>query len=83
MNVNPYNTMANENKFNWTLGEKQTQSFDPAQDGTKPISDYHCVFQLAVYNLVLSNGNVMHIMPNGRNFYGELTKWQMHQKQMQ
>jgi len=82
----------NERKPLWKKGlrkrtapgalQKQTQSFDPAQDGTKPISDYPCVFELAVYNLVLHNGNVMHGMPNGRNFDGEYMKWQMHRKPM-
>jgi len=86
---------------------KQSQSFDPAQDRTKPIlrlgstslttgrsepalspfgyaqgklcrrdrsSDYPCVVELAGYNLVLHKGNIMHSMPNGRDFDGEYVK---------
>ena len=77
---------------------------NPIQTQTKPISkvpilqyvakwgpsDYPCVFESAVYNLVLRDGNVMHSMPNGRNldcrqtsFDGEYMKWQMHRRQMQ
>jgi len=52
---------------------KQSQSFDFAQDR---FFNYPCVFELAVYNLVLRNGNV-------GNFDGEYMKWQMHQKRMQ
>ncbi len=48
--------------------EKQTQ--------TKPISDYPCVFEWLLYNLVFRDGNI-------RNFDGEYVKWQMHRKQMQ
>jgi hypothetical protein len=40
------------------------------------VSDYHCVFELAGYNLVLRDGNI-------RDFDGEHVKWQMHPKQMQ
>ena len=50
--------------------------FDEKLCKTKPISDYPCVFELAVYNLLLRDGNL-------RNFDGEFTKWQKHQKQMQ
>ena len=48
----------------------------PNQTQTKPIFNYPCVFQLAVYNPVLSDSNI-------RNFNGDFTKWQMHRKQMQ
>ncbi len=48
--------------------KKQTQ--------TKPISDYPCVFEWLLYNLVLRDDNI-------RNFDGEYVKWQMHRKQMQ
>jgi len=58
-------------------GSRIGQSCPPQAD-----SDYPCVFELAVYNLVLRNGNVMHRMPNGRNFNGEYIKWQMHRRQM-
>ena len=54
--------------------KKQTQ--------TNPISDYPCVFEWLLYNLVLRDGNIMHSMPNGRNFDGEYVKWQMHLKPM-
>jgi len=63
-----------ENKLHWTLGENkpnQSQSFDFAQDRS---SNYPCVLELAVYNLALRGGNIMHSMPNGRNFYGEYMK---------
>ncbi len=59
---------------------KQSQSFDFAQDRS---SDYSCVFELAMYNLVFRDGNVMHSMPNGRSFDGDITKWQMHREPMQ
>ncbi len=48
--------------------KKQTQ--------TNPISDYPCVFEWLLYNLVLRDDN-------GRNFNGEYVKWQMHRKPMQ
>jgi len=58
------------------------------QTQTKPISevpilqyvakwgpcDYPCVFESAVYNLVLRDGNVI-------SFDGEYMKWQKHRKQ--
>ena len=50
------------------LGKKQTQ--------TKPISDYPCVVALAVYNLILRDGNV-------RNLDRKYSKWQMHQERTQ
>jgi len=89
MNVTSFHTREYENIANWTLGEnkpntnpikanimpKQTQ-YEPNQTQTKPISDYPCVFELALYNLVLRYGN-------GRNFDGEYMKCQMHQEQMQ
>jgi hypothetical protein len=43
---------------------------------TNPISDYPCVSEFAVYNLVLNNSN-------GGNFNGDYLKWQMHRRQMQ
>ena len=49
------------------------------QTQTKPISDYPCFLELAVYNLVLRDGNVMHSTSNSRNFYGENMKCQKHQ----
>ncbi len=64
---------ANTNPIKANIMPKQTQ-YEPNQTQTKPISDYPCVFELAVYNLVLRDGNVMHSMPNGRNFDGEFTK---------
>jgi len=48
----------------------------PIQTQTNPISNYSCVFELDLYNLVLSYGNLT-------NFYGEYVKWQMLRKQMQ
>jgi hypothetical protein len=64
-NSNPIQTQfkPNSNPIKAKTNPKQTQ--------TKPISDYPCIFQLAVYNLVLRYGNRMHSMPNGRNFIGE------------
>jgi hypothetical protein len=61
---------------------KNKPNSNPIQTQSNPISDYPCVFELAVYNLVLHNDNVMHSMPNGRIFDGENMKWQMHRKQM-
>jgi len=74
----------NERKTLWKKGlrKRTAPRTSQKQTQTKPISDYLCVFELAVYNLVLRDGNVMHSMPNGRNFDGEYMKWQMHQKQM-
>ena len=34
-------------------------------------SGYSCVFELAVYNLILRDSNVIHSTPKNRNFYGE------------
>ena len=62
-----------------TAGLVRLRSPQVAQDRS---SDYPCLFELAVYNLVLHDGNVMHSMPNGRNFDGEYMKWQMHRRQM-
>jgi len=64
-----------EKKLHWTLGEnkpKQSQSFDGSTALTAGFAqdrsfDYPCVFELAVYNLVVRDGN-------GRNFYGEYMK---------
>jgi len=64
-------TMTNNNEQRTTNYSKQTQ--------TKPISDYPCFLELAVYNLVLRDGNVMHSTSNSRNFYGENMKCQKHQ----
>ena len=74
MNVNFYSTKDYENKSNYSLAENKPNT-KPIQTQTKPISDYPCVFELAVYNLALRCGNVMHNMPNGRNFNGEYMKW--------
>ncbi len=60
----------------------QTQ-YKPKQTQLKPIYDYPCIFELAVYNLVLRYGNLIHSIPNGRNFNGEYIKWQMRQEQTQ
>jgi len=91
MDIKLNKTRDYENKLHWTLGEnkaKQSQSFDFAQStgllSEDRSSEYPCVFELAVYNLVVRDGN-------GRNFYGEFIKWQMdstgspqeHRKQMQ
>jgi len=46
---------------------------------TKPIKanfDYHCVFELAGYNLVPRDGKI-------EDFDGEYVKWQMHPKPTQ
>ena len=81
MNVNKVLTKDYENKLNWAIFENKPNS-NPIQTQTKPISDYPCVFELAVYNLVLRYGNLMYSIPNGRNFNGEYIKWQMRLKQM-
>ena len=73
MNVNVFITKDYENETTLRLQKNKPK--------TKPIFDYPCVFELAVYNLVLRDDNVMHSMPNGRNFDGEYMKWQMHRKQ--
>jgi hypothetical protein len=66
-----------ERKSLWKKGlRKMTAPRAPQKQAqTKPISDYPCVFESAVYNLVLRDDN-------GRNFDGEYMKWQKHQKQM-
>ncbi len=61
---------------------KQTQN-EPKQTQLKPIYDYPCIFELAVYNLVLRYDNLIHSIPNCRNFDGEYIKWQMRQEQTQ
>ena len=71
-NTNPIKP--NQTQFKPNSKPKQTQ-YKPKQTQLKPISDYPCIFELALYNLVLRDGN-------GRNFNGEFTKWQMHRKQM-
>jgi len=81
MNVYFYSTKDYEDKSNCALFENKPNT-KPIQTQTNPISEYPCVFELAVYNLVLRDGNVMHSMPDGRNFDGEYMKWQMRQKQM-
>lgn len=74
MVVSAVMTMTNNNEPRTMNYSKQTQ--------TKPISDYLCVFELAVYNPFLRVGNVMHSTPDNRNFYGEsIEKWQMHLRQ--
>ncbi len=75
MNVNKVSTKDYEKISNWAICENKPN--------TNPISNYPCIFESAVYNLVLRDGNVMHSMPNGRNFNGEYMKWQMRQEQMQ
>jgi len=75
MNVSTISTKDYENISNLTLFENKPNT-KPIQTQTKPISNYPCVFELAVYNLVLRYGNVMQSMPNGRNFDGEYMKWQ-------
>jgi len=64
---------------NYERRKKQTQT-NPICSELGP-SDYPCIVELAVYNLVFRNGNVIHSMPNGRDFDGEYMKWQMHRKQ--
>jgi hypothetical protein len=57
MNIKLNMTRDYEKKLHWTLGENkpnQSQSFDLAQDRS---SNYPCVFELAVYNLVVRDGN--------------------------
>ena len=72
----------NERKPLWKKGLRKRidRRIPQKQTQTKPISDYPCVFELAVYNLFLRDGNVMHSMPNGREFDGEYSKWQRHRK---
>ena len=77
MNVNAFSKKDYDNVT--AFRPKKT---NPIQTQTKPIFDYPCVFEWLLYNLVLSDGNIMHSMPNGRNFDGEYIKWQMHRKQM-
>ena len=52
------------------------QKTNPIQTQPKPISDYPCIFEWLLYNLVLRDDNIMRSMPNGRNFDGEYLKWQ-------
>ena len=89
----------NERNPLWKKGlrKKTVRSVPQKQTQTKPISqapilqyvakwgpsDYSCVFELAVYNLVLRDGNVMHSTSNSRNFYGVYMKWQRRRRQMQ
>ncbi len=82
MNINKVLTNAYKEKTLSWLGKNKANS-NPIKANSNPISDYPCVFELAVYNLVLQVGIVMHSMPKGRNFNGEYLKCQMHQEQMQ
>ncbi|MFH1883930.1 MAG: hypothetical protein ABIL62_14630 [Planctomycetota bacterium] len=75
MNVNSFITKDYRKNDDFAV-QKNKPNSNPIQTQTKPIFDYPCVFELAVYNLVLRDGNVMHSMPNGRNFDGEYMKWQ-------
>ena len=82
MNVNSLTTKDYRKNDDFAV-QKNKPNSNPIQSQSKPISDYPCVFELAEYNLVFRDGNVMHSMPNGRNFDGEYVKWQMHRKQTQ
>ena len=82
MNVNSFITKDYRKNDAFTV-QKNKPNSNPIQTQTKPIFDYPCVLELAMYNLVLRDGNVMHSMPNGRNLDGEYTKWQRHRKQTQ
>jgi len=73
MNVNSLITKDYRKKDDFAVQKNKANS--------NPISDYPCVFESAEYNLVLRDGNVMHSMPNGRDFNGDITKWQKHRKQ--
>jgi len=69
----------------WPVLQKQTQTNPICSELVEPISPvpilqyvakwgssgYSCVFELAVYNLILRDGNVMHSTPKSKNFYGE------------
>ncbi len=66
MNVNSLITKDYRKNDDFAV-QKNKPNSNPIQTQTKPISDYPCVFELAVYNLVLRDGNVMHSMLNGRN----------------
>jgi len=81
MNVNSLITKDYRKKDDFAVRKNKPNS-NPIQTQSNPIFDSPCVFELAVYNLVLRNDNVMQSMPNGRNFDGEYLKWQMHRKQM-
>jgi hypothetical protein len=96
MNVNKVLTKDYDTKDTWSIGKNEPKTnpnepktnpikakTNPIQTQSKPISDYPCIFELAVYNLVFRYGNLMHSIPNGRNFDGEYIKWQMRQEQMQ
>jgi hypothetical protein len=86
MNVTDLFTREYEQKDTWWSGKNKANSnpiqsqykanTKPIQTQTNPISNYSCVFELDLYNLVLSYGNLT-------NFYGEYVKWQMLRKQMQ
>ncbi len=61
------------NKGLWQFPALRPQKNKPK---TNPISNYPCIFEWLLYNLVFRDDN-------GRNFDGEYIKWQMHRKQMQ
>jgi hypothetical protein len=52
------------------------QKAKPIQTERKSISDYPCVFESAVYNLLFRQGKI-------RNSNGDFSRWQMHREQMQ
>ena len=54
----------NYNNEQWTANNERLRKTKPNKPNSNPISDYPCIFELAVYNLVLRDGNF-------RNFNGE------------
>jgi hypothetical protein len=68
-------TNPNEPKTNPILADKTTIRTQN-EPNSNPISDYPCIFELAVYNLVFRGSNIT-------NFNGVYLKWQMHRKPMQ
>jgi hypothetical protein len=86
VNVTVFITMNYEQMDTWSIRKNkpktkpiQTQykpNTNPIQTQTNPISDYTCIFGLAVYNLVFRDRNLA-------NFYGDYLKWRMLLKPMQ